>query len=161
VTVVLPDGWVDVPLDSAAFTTFVDQMRKDNADLAAELEKLHTTDAAALSVLALTPASDGTYKTYASVLVDKSGATSASALSSAVSDKLSAAVHDVSVTTGKIGGHDAVFATYDKVSALVPPQGGQVYVLGPDSVAVVTVTTYDSVNPLTLAKQIAATVDFG
>ena len=66
----------------------------------------------------------------------------------------------MSVTTGKVGGRDAVFATYDVVSALVPPQGAQVYVLDPKGVAVVTVTSYDS-YPLDLAKEFAPSISFG
>ena len=158
VTVVLPDGWTQVPLDDTGFQAFVDEAGAGNL-VAADLTKVRQTAGSALSVIGVVKASDGTYKTDATVLMDKTPVASAAVLADSVEQKLNDTVHDVSVSHGSIGGHDAVFATYDAVSALVPPQGAQVYVLLSSGVAIVTVTTYDTVHPLDLAKQIAATVE--
>lgn len=158
VTVVLPDGWTQVPLDDTGFQAFVDEAGTGNP-VAADLTKVRQAAGSSLSVIGVVKASDGTYKTDATVLMDKTPVASAAVLADTVEQKLNSTVHDVSVSAGSIGGHDAVFATYDAVSALVPPQGAQVYVLLSSGVAIVTVTSYDVVDPLGLAKQIAATVE--
>jgi hypothetical protein len=160
VTVVLPDGWEQVPLDEVSFPSAMTKVAKDEPGLAASLKKQKTAAADALSLIAVLKGSAGTYVTGSVVTKQAPAAGSVGDLASKVEDQLNSTVHDVSVTTGKIAGHDAVFATFDQTSALVPPQGGQVYVMDPKGVAVVTVTTWDTPDPLNQAKQIAATVQF-
>ena len=63
--------------------------------------------------------------------------------------------------TGSAAGHDAVFASYDEVSAAILPLQSDVYVLGPNSVAAVKVSIWESIDRQAAAKQIANTVSFG
>jgi hypothetical protein len=160
VTVVLPEGWEQVPLDEVSFPSAMTKVAKDEPGLAASLKKQKTAAADALSLIAVLKGSSGTYVTGSVVTKQAPAAGSVGDLASKVEDQLNASVHDVSVTTGKVGGRDAVFATFDQTSALVPPQGAQVYVMDPKGVAVVTVTTWDTADPLKQAKDIAATVAF-
>jgi hypothetical protein len=161
VSVVLPDGWELVPMDEPGFATWADTAKKDNPDIVAALSKLRADTAAGYSVLAVKKGDDGKLASYVSVK-SQSGSLSggATGLADQVENQLTSSVHDVSVTTGSAGGRDAVLATYDLVSALVPPQGGQVYVIDPKGIGIVTVLTYDSTHPLDAAKAIAATVAF-
>jgi Protein of unknown function (DUF2510) len=157
VTVVLPDGWEQVPLDEVGFATALGKLTTDEPDLATTLKEQHSAAGDTLSLIALHKGSSGKYTTIATVTKQAPAGGDVAAFASKVEDTLGASVHDVSVTTGKVGDHDAVFATYDIVSALVPPQGAQVYILDPKGVAVVTVTSYDT-YPLTLAKAFAPSV---
>ena len=156
----LPDGWEQVPVDEVGFATALGKVTTDEPGLAASLKQAHTAAGDTLSLVALRKGSSGTYTSDAVVTKQAPASGGVAAFASKLEDTLGGTVHDVSVTTGKVGGHDAVFATYDIVSALVPPQGAQIYVLDPKGVAVVTVTSYDS-YPLDLAKEFAPSITFG
>ena len=161
VTVVLPDGWEAVPADDAGFKTWADAAAKTSPDVVAAMTKARAATSVKLSVLAVPTSTDGTYKTFASVTANPPAGTDAATVATAVETTLSATLHDVSVQPGTLGSHQAVTATYDYVSALVPPQGAQAYVLDSSASSVVTVTTWDTIDPLAIAKQIGASVAFG
>jgi hypothetical protein len=161
VTVVLPDGWEEVPSEDAAFTAWADAAATNSPDVVAAIKKDRAVPGQKISVIAVPKSDDHTYKTYALVTANAPVGTDATTYATTVENTLSATLHDVSVTTGTLGGHPAVLATYDYVSALVPPQGGQAYVLDSSASAVVTVTAWDATKAPDVAKQIGATVSFG
>jgi hypothetical protein len=161
VTVVLPEGWEQVPTDEAGFKAFVDKAAKDSPDVVAAVSALHAKPPAGLSVVAVRKGDDGSYKSMAVVLSTPTPPPSATAYATQIENQLSASEHDVAVMTGKVAGHDAVFASYDDVSAAILPLQSDVYVLGPDGVAAVKVSIWESIDRQAAAKQIASTVSFG
>ncbi len=161
VTVVLPDGWEEVPAEDAAFAAWADAAATNSPDVVAAIKKERAVPGRKISVIAVPKSDDHTYKTFALVTADAPVGTDATAYATTVETALSATQHDVSVQPGTVGGHPAVLATWDAVSALVPPQGGQATVLDSSASSVVTVMAWDATKPLDVAKQIGATVSFG